>query len=54
MRGGRETTGEARMRYAFAGVWAAAATGGMCWEVVAVAEAAGSAVAVAAEAYWRA
>jgi len=46
MRGGRETTGEARMRYAFAGFWAA--TGGMCWEVV---DAVGSAVAVAAEAY---
>ena len=51
MRGGRETTGEARMRYAFAGFWAA--TGGVCWEDV---DAVGSAVAVAvaAEAYWRA
>ena len=50
MRGGRETPGEARMRYAFAGFWAA--TGGMCWEVVD--DAVDSAVAVAAEAYWRA
>lgn len=49
MRGGRDTTGEARMRYAFAGLWAA--TGGMCWEDV---DAVDSAVAVAADANWRA
>ena len=50
MRGGRETTGEARMRYAFC-MGRSAAAGAMCSASV---DEEDSRVAVAAEAYCRA